>query len=477
MNNICCYICSNINAINDNLRNTIDSLFRKDMIFFSESNFSTNLCSYNDLKNIADTCTGEYVLLINNAASISILQQSVKRFREIADMTSADIIYSDFYKVEDDIINIHKLNDYHTGCVRNDFEMGDIFFIRCSTLKRLINKLNPTVEFAAFYALRLRAMIHSIIEHIPEPLYTKDETSNLSSENEHFNYVDPSNKNVQTEMEAVFTKYLHDINAHITSPRKKVDFNIEAFNYEASVIIPVKNRAKTIGDAINSALNQECKFKYNIIVVDNYSNDGTTKIIKKLKDKNPQIVHIIPESKQLGIGGCWNIAINHHLCGKFAIQLDSDDTYNNPFTLNRIVEKFYEKDCAMVIGSYQITNFNNEIIPPGIIDHNEWTDENGMNNALRINGLGAPRAFYTPIIRKLLFPNTSYGEDYAVGIAISREYSIGRILDPIYNCRRWEGNSDANINHEKLNEFNAYKDKLRYFEIIKRMKLNSDNQE
>jgi glycosyltransferase involved in cell wall biosynthesis len=244
---------------------------------------------------------------------------------------------------------------------------------------------------------------------------------------------------------------------------------------EVSVIIPVKNRVKTLTDAIKSVLKQITDFSFNLIIVDNYSDDGTAEIIKSFAEKDKRIHHIIPERKDLGIGGCWNEAVHNPKCGKFSVQLDSDDMYKDENTLQLIIDKFREEKVPMVIGSYVITDFNLEEIPPGIIDHREWTPDNGRNNALRINGLGAPRAFYTPVIRKIKIPNVSYGEDYAVGLAISRYYQIGRIFEPIYFCRRWEDNTDAQIDITKLNANNLYKDRLRTFEIFARQRKNLGN--
>jgi glycosyltransferase involved in cell wall biosynthesis len=277
-------------------------------------------------------------------------------------------------------------------------------------------------------------------------------------------------------MEKVFMNYLKEINAFIPPERKKTINLNKTFQNEVSVVIPVKNRANTITDAISSALNQRTKFSFNVIVVDNYSNDSTTGKIKNITSRDNRVIHIIPEKTDLGIGGCWNEAIFHPACGKFAVQLDSDDLYSDENTLQKIVDKFYEENCAMVIGSYKLINFNLKEIPPGLIDHREWTDENGHNNALRINGLGAPRAFYTPVIREIKFPNVSYGEDYAVGLVISRQYKMGRIYEPIYLCRRWEGNTDASLTIEKQNANNIYKDLLRTEEIKLRQEINRNFQ-
>ncbi|MCL4278537.1 MAG: glycosyltransferase family 2 protein, partial [Ignavibacteriaceae bacterium] len=307
---------------------------------------------------------------------------------------------------------------------------------------------------------------------IPEPLYSVILSSDEDEVNKLFDYVDPRNREVQIEMEKVFTHHLEEINSFIPFRNKKpVNFS-SSFLYEASVVIPVRNRVNTISDAIKSVLNQKANFNFNVIVVDNYSEDGTTEKIKSITVKDDRVIHIIPERTDLGIGGCWNEAIFHSECGKFAVQLDSDDLYSSENSLQKIVNKFYDENCAMVIGSYKLTDFKLNEIPPGLIDHREWTDENGQNNALRINGLGAPRAFYTPIIKEIKFPNVSYGEDYAVGLAVSRQYKIGRIYEPIYLCRRWEGNTDASLTIEKMNANNFYKDSLRTKEIQLRQAIN-----
>ncbi len=308
---------------------------------------------------------------------------------------------------------------------------------------------------------------------IPEYLYTVEVKEDIGSEEKHFSYVDPKNRDVQIEMEKAVTQHLKDIGAFLQPPFKEIDFNkSEQFEFEASVIIPVRNRAKTIGDAIDSVLKQETNFKFNLIVVDNHSTDGTTEVIKEKSKKNVLVIHITPGRKDLGIGGCWNEAVHHEKCGKFAIQLDSDDIYSDKNTVQTIVDTFHKEKCAMVIGSYKLTDIDLNELPPGLIDHKEWTDNNGPNNALRINGLGAPRAFYTPVLREIKIPNVSYGEDYGVGIAISRSYKIARIYHSIYLCRRWEGNSDAKLDIVKMNSNNLYKDRLRTFELNARVLKN-----
>ncbi|HEY7751977.1 MAG TPA: glycosyltransferase family 2 protein, partial [Ignavibacteriaceae bacterium] len=327
-------------------------------------------------------------------------------------------------------------------------------------------------KFAGFYSLRLAISVISSIKRIPEMLYSIESPEMNDPSMKAFNYLDPKNRRLQLEMESAVTDFLKIISAYLYPQKIKISFSENNFENEASVIIPVKNRVSTVNDAIKSALIQKTNFKFNIIVVDNHSTDGTTKLLQNLTFKNKNIVQIIPERTDLGIGGCWNAAINSSHCGKFAVQLDSDDLYINENTLQKIVDKFHSDKCAMVIGSYKLTDFNLNEIPPGLIDHKEWTDENGHNNALRVNGLGAPRAFYTPVIRQIQFPNVSYGEDYAVGLAVSRQYTIGRIFEPLYICRRWQGNTDASITLEKQNANNYYKDSLRTNEIIERQRLN-----
>ncbi|MDP4278178.1 MAG: glycosyltransferase family A protein, partial [Bacteroidota bacterium] len=308
--------------------------------------------------------------------------------------------------------------------------------------------------------------------HLKETLYTITENDQRDQEACQFAYVDPKNRTVQLEMEQVCTKHLKAVEAWLSPEAESINLTEGEFPAEATVIIPVRNRCKTIGDAIDSVLNQETTFPFNLIVIDNHSTDGTTGIIREKATKDSRIIHLIPDRKDLGIGGCWNEGIQHPLCGRFAIQLDSDDVYSSHQTLAKIVSEFYAQQCAMLVGSYRMCNFNLDTIPPGIIDHKEWTPENGKNNALRINGLGAPRAFFTPVLRAIKVPNTSYGEDYALGLQISRRWKIGRIFEVLYLCRRWEENSDASIDLIKLNTFNQYKDALRTIELAARQQLN-----
>ena len=311
--------------------------------------------------------------------------------------------------------------------------------------------------------------------HINEYLYTEVETDIRKSGEKQFDYVDPRNRSRQIEMEQACTEHLKEIGGYLAPSFAPIDFEQEVFEYEASVIIPVRNRIRTIRDAIRSVLMQQCDFKFNLIVIDNHSTDGTTEAIDEFK-ADERLVHIIPERNDLGIGGCWNMGVHHPKCGKFAVQLDSDDVYKDEHTLSIMVRAFYEQQCGMVVGTYMMTDFEMKMLPPGIIDHREWTPDNGRNNALRINGLGAPRAFYTPLLRQMKVPNTSYGEDYALGLRFSRHYQIGRVYDVVYLCRRWEGNSDAALDIVKTNANNLYKDRIRTWELEARIQLNKEKQ-
>ncbi len=424
------------------------------------------------VKTINESCTADFALIILGSNNIDIKEKSIIRLLETADEKHAGIVYSDFYDKEDSTLVEHPLIDYQPGSIRDDFDFGSIILSNKKPLDEFCQQQND-FNFAGIYALRLFVSEKYSIKHIPEFLYSVKKMETWKFVERQFDYVDPQNREAQLEMEKAATYHLREINAYLEPVARLVDFSRENFNIEASVIIPVKNREKTIKDAISSALNQKTNFEFNIIIIDNHSTDSTTKILREITLEEKKVVHIIPEKKNLEIGGCWNEGISHTMCGKFAVQLDSDDIYQDVHILQKMIDKFYEKKCAMVIGSYRLTDFGKNEIPPGLIDHREWTDENGHNNALRINGLGAPRAFYTPVIRKIKFPDVSYGEDYAVALQISREYKIGRIYDPIYLCRRWEGNTDAGLSIQKENENNYYKDSLRTKEIFARQKINS----
>ena len=417
------------------------------------------------LQSIANKSTGDYTLLYTHAGRLTIGYRAIERMLRTAIESNADWVYSHRHMVKQGETQAVPTNEYQEGSVRDDFDFGPLILIRTETLRQFLATNPDSMQHAALYQLRLHISRTGRLVHINEYLYTEYELDMRTSGEKQFDYVDPRNRQIQIEMEQACTAHLKAVGAFVDyRTLKKIDTEAEDFPYEATVIIPVKNRAKTIGDAIRSVLEQETEFPFNLIVVDNHSTDGTSDIIEGLSGPAP-IVHLIPERTDLGIGGCWDLAIRHPQCGRYAVQLDSDDLYSDPHTLQRIVDTFRRERCAMVVGSYRLCNFALETLPPGIIDHREWTEENGMNNALRINGLGAPRAFYTPVIREIGFPNVSYGEDYAVGIAISREFRLGRIYAPIYLCRRWEGNSDAALSPERVAAHNHYKDSLRTQEI------------
>ncbi len=426
------------------------------------------------IKIIAEQTQSRFCMLILNNQEIKLGLNALERFHTVATATDAGWLYADYHEITDNKTIQHPLIDYQKGSLRDDFNFGRLIFIRSSILKKVVEDLQETFQFAGIYQLRLAISRYSELVRIPEFLYKVGELDQRNSGSKIFDYVDPKNRNVQIEMEKAVTSHLKAINGYLPPRNEPVNFNVE-FPVEASVIIPVKNREKTIADAIESVLIQKTGFPFNLIIVDNFSSDQTSEIIKKYQSQSSKIIHIIPERTDLGIGGCWEIAIQDKNCGKFAIQLDSDDLYKDENTLQKIVDTFYKEQCAMVIGSYQMTNFKLEEIPPGLIDHREWTDENGHNNALRINGLGAPRAFFTPILRNVHIPNVSYGEDYALGLTISRSHRIGRIYDSLYLCRRWEDNSDANLSIETMNKHNFYKDKLRTIELMARVQLMQKN--
>ena len=423
------------------------------------------------IKSLAKSATADYVLLITGDRSVMPGEYCLERFVQVADNTGAALVYSDYYETENGKTVIHPVIDYQEGSLRDDFDFGDLLLINSAMLKRVASGNKAGFNFAGFYELRLKLSQLGKIVHIPEYLYTTASIDKTDSEEKHFRYVDPKNSEVQIEMEKAVTGHLLDINAYVHPPFKEINLNSpDDFKYEASVIIPVKNRSRTISDAINSALTQKTDFDFNIIVIDNHSSDGTTEIIRQITAGNNKVVHLIPGRDDLGIGGCWNFGIHSRMCGKFSVQLDSDDIYKDENTLQKIVNLFHKERCGMVIGSYQITDFELNEVPPGLIDHREWTDDNGPNNALRINGFGAPRAYFTPLLRKIKFPDVSYGEDYSVVLAISREYKIGRIYDSLYMCRRWEGNSDARLDIIRSNANNYYKDKIRTIELCARIK-------
>ena len=436
-----------------------------------------NLMSTKTLLDIETHTDAEYVLLSLKPTPVSLGMHALERLLRVATDSGAGMVYADSYVSKDGATEKHPTIDYQTGSVRDDFDFGQIVLLRTSLLHAYAAKeqLND-YKWAGFYDFRLYISRKAQIFHINEYLYTQIETDLRKSGEKQFDYVNPRNREVQIEMEQAATRHLEKIGATVdTAHYSKPDFSEQDFDYEASVVIPVYNREKTVADAVKSALSQKTTFKYNVIVVDNHSTDGTSDILERIAATDKRLIHIIPTRTDLGIGGCWNVAIDDERCGRFAVQLDSDDLYSSPHTLQRIVDEFHRQGAAMIVGSYRMCNFQLETLPPGLIDHREWTDLNGPNNALRINGLGAPRAFFTPILRQIQFPNTSYGEDYALGLAFSRKYRIGRIFDELYLCRRWDGNSDAALSIERQNANNLYKDRLRTLEISARQQLAAGN--
>ena len=448
-----------------------------DAIADCHSIHADNLTSSNNLMSIAENAKADYVLLQIKPTQLSFGEGALDRMLRIASDSDAAMVYADHYDIIDGQRKDHPVIDYQLGSIRDDFDFGSLLLIKTSLLHTFAMQAGEhDYHYAGLYALRLFLSRKGTIFHINEKLYTEEETDTRASGVKQFDYVNPRNREVQIEMEHVATTHLAEIGAKIDpSYYRRPDFNEQDFEVEASVIIPVYNREKTICDAVNSALQQKTNFKFNVIVVDNHSTDKTTELLRGFHDE--RLVHIIPTRTDLGIGGCWNLAINDDHCGRFAVQLDSDDLYSSPKTLQQVVEAFYKQNAAMVIGSYRMCDFKLNTLPPGLIDHAEWTDENGPNNALRINGLGAPRAFFTPLLRQIGFPNTSYGEDYALGLIFSRHYRIGRIFTELYLCRRWGGNSDAALSIEKINANNLYKDQLRTLEILARQQLLQGKQE
>jgi hypothetical protein len=389
----------------------------------------------------------------------------------------AAVVYADFYDQSSHGKRPHPLNDYQQGSVRDDFDFGGVVLFSVAAIRRAIEKYGaiPDVRFAGLYDLRLKLAIDNRVSHCAEPFYTVIEQSAPSGGEKLFDYVDPRNAFVQKEMESVFTDYLKKIGAYLPPERlRPVEPPAQSFPVEASVVIPVLNRKGTIPDAVRSALSQTTDFPFNVIVVDNHSTDGTTAALSELARRSPQLKHIVPARTDLGIGGCWNEAVRHGACGRYAVQLDSDDLYRDAHTLQGVVDALRQGNYAMVVGSYTLVNERLEEIPPGLVDHREWTDENGHNNALRVNGLGAPRAFDTSVIRRIGFPNVSYGEDYAAALRICREYRIGRIFESLYLCRRWSGNTDAALTIEQSNRNDALKDTVRTEEILVRQRINQD---
>ena len=432
------------------------------------------------LIDIAKKAEAEFTVIVTKPTKVDLGEGALERLARVATDSGAAMVYADRYERKEVNgewkVEKHPAIDYQLGAIRDDFDFGPLLLIPTALLKQWAQETSDTLyTYSGLYDLRLWLSRHGALLHLNEFLYTEVEEDLRKSGEKQFDYVNPANRQVQIEREQVATQHLKAIGALVdTSDYADIDFDEQAFPVEASVIIPVYNRVRTIKDAVESALSQKTTFPFNVIVVDNHSTDGTSDILSSMLsfygNKQNTLIHLQPERTDLGIGGCWNMAINDPRCGRFAVQLDSDDLYSSEHTLQRIVDAFHEQKAAMIVGSYRICNFQLETLPPGLIDHREWTDENGPNNALRINGLGAPRAFFTPLLREFQLPNTSYGEDYAMGLAFSRSYRIGRIYDELYLCRRWEGNSDAALSIERVNANNLYKDRLRTIEILARQR-------
>ena len=423
------------------------------------------------IRRIAAESNADYALVYTKTTTLELGYMALERLLQIAQDTNAGLVYADHYQVKGGELVKAPVIDYQKGSLRDDFDFGSVLFFDAAALKESVQRMTETYQHAGLYDLRLKLSQRYALVHANEYLYSEVEEDNRKSGEKQFDYVDPRNRDRQIEMEKACTQHLKEIGGYLEPHFEDIDFNQGEFEVEASVIIPVRNREATIGAAIESVLKQQTKFKFNLIVIDNHSTDGTTEAIDTFK-ADGRVVHLVPERNDLGIGGCWNYGVNSTHCGKFAVQLDSDDLYKDEHTLQTIVDAFYEQKCAMVIGSYMMTDFDLNELPPGVIDHKEWTPDNGRNNALRINGLGAPRAFYTPVLRAIGLPNTSYGEDYAMGLNISRHYQIGRIYDVLYLCRRWGGNSDAALSIEKVNANNLYKDRIRTWELEARIAAN-----
>lgn len=450
---------------------TVDHLRTQPEVNNIELIDSTKLKATATIREIASKASAPFTLIYTKTTSLSFVLFSMERMLEVAEDSSAAMVYADHFNQANGISTQAPVIDYQMGALRDDFDFGGVLLYRTSALKEAVARMDVDYEHAGLYDLRLKVSQKGDLVHINEYLYYEIELDNRKSGEKIFDYVDPKNRAVQIEMEKACTQHLKDIGGYLEPKFKEVDVTGGDFEYEASVVIPCKNRVRTIADAIQSALNQKTDFKYNVIVVDDNSTDGTVEKIKQFID-NPKLIYIAQDPTYHAIGGNWNMALHHPKCGRYALQLDSDDLYSDEYTVQKFVDAFHEQNCAMVVGTYQLTDIQLNPLPPGVIDHKEWTPENGRNNALRINGLGAPRGFWVPLLREINFPTTKYGEDYAVGLRVSREYQIGRIYSVMYNCRRWDDNSDANCDIVKMNGNNLYKDRVRTWELQARIKMN-----
>ena len=426
------------------------------------------------LRRVAQAAAAEYTLLYTKSTDLRLVHYALERLVQLASDSGASFLYADHFREKRGVVEPHPVIDCQLGSVRDDFDFGGLLLIRTDALKAAAAAMDTDYQYAGLYDLRLRLSQQRLPEHVGEFLYYEIETDLRTSGEKQFDYVDPKNRGVQVEMEQAVTAHLKAIGAYLAPGAfLSVDLTLGKFPVEASVVIPCKNRVRTIADALRSALGQKTDFPYNVIVVDDNSTDGTVEVIQSFLG-DPKLVYIAQDPTWHGIGGNWNAAIHHPQCGRFALQLDSDDKYHDVTTVQQFVEAFRAERCAMVIGCYEMTDLAGNPLPPYVIEHREWTPENGRNNALRINGLGAPRGFWVPLLREINFPTTKYGEDYAVGLRISREYRIGRVWNVLYTCRRWEDNSDGNLSVEKLNANNLYKDRIRTWEIQARIAQNKN---
>lgn len=424
------------------------------------------------IKQVAAAAQSEYTLFYTKSTDLRLVHYALGRMVQLAEDTQANLLYADHFREKNGAVEAHPVIDCQIGSVRDDFDFGGLLLIRTTALQEAVERMDRDFQFAGLYDLRLKLSQQRLPEHIGEFLYYEIETDLRTSGEKQFDYVDPKNRGVQVEMEEAVTAHLKAIGAYLAPGAfLSVDLTLGKFPVEASVVIPCKNRVRTIGDAIQSALSQKTDFPYNVIVVDDNSTDGTVDVIKSFAG-DPKLVYIAQDPTWHGIGGNWNAALHHPQCGRFALQLDSDDKYHDETTVQQFVDAFRAQRCAMVVGCYEMTDLAGNPLPPYVIEHREWTPENGRNNALRVNGLGAPRGFWVPLLRELNFPTTKYGEDYAVGLRISREYQIGRVWNVLYTCRRWEDNSDGNLSVDKVNANNFYKDRIRTWEIQARIGIN-----
>ncbi len=413
---------------------------------------------------------GEVVFCVNGDAGVAIGRSGLDRLASVLLETGSPFVYCHYLEEAAEGMVEHATIDYQLGSVRDGFDFGPVIALSLDAIRLAEQRFGPLSDSScgALYDLRLRLSVAALPLRVPECLYACRRLEHRPTGQQQFDYVDPRNREAQEQMERIVTDHLKRIGAWLEPQFDPVPGCRDDYPVLASVVIPVRNREKTVADAARSALSQATNFPFNVIVVDNHSTDGTTRILDELAASDPRLVHLVPQTTDLQIGGCWNLAIQASRCGRYAVQLDSDDLYSSPGALQIVVDKLREGPYAMVVASYQLVNFQLQEIPPGLIDHREWTRDNGRNNLLRVNGLGAPRAFDTSVARRCPFPNVSYGEDYAAGLRISREYDIGRVFESVYLCRRWEGNTDANLPLATKNRHDAYKDRIRTMEILAR---------